>query len=94
MGAASGPLNCDRRKNSSFSTVSANSGHCRRARRMGQTDPEGSSQWPSSDRKGAKAAVARDVASIQTAALNAMIRHRLDPESLGIVGRSMANRLA
>ena len=61
---------------------------------MGQTDPEGSSQWPSSDRKGAKAAVARDVASIQTAALNAMMRHRLDPESLGIVGRSMANRLA
>ena len=44
--------------------------------------------------RGAKAAVARDVASIQTAALNAMIRHRLDPESLGIVGRSMANRLA
>jgi hypothetical protein len=38
--------------------------------------------------------VARDVASIQTAALNAMIRHWLDPESLGIVGRSMANRLA
>jgi transposase len=30
----------------------------------------------------------------ETAALNAMIRHRLDPESLGIVGRSMANRLA
>jgi hypothetical protein len=44
--------------------------------------------------RGAKAAVARDVASIQTAALNAMMRHRLDPESLGIVGRSMANRLA
>ena len=34
--------------------------------------------------RGAKAAVARDVASIQTSALNAMIRHRLDPESLGI----------
>jgi hypothetical protein len=54
----------------------------------------GSSHGRRPTARGVKAAVARDVASIQTAALNAMIRHRLDPESLGIVGRSMANRLA
>jgi hypothetical protein len=54
----------------------------------------GSSQWPSSDRKGRKSCRCARRSSIQTAALNAMIRHWLDPESLGIVGRSMANRLA
>ena len=54
----------------------------------------GSSQWPSSDRKGRKSCRCARRCLYPDRSSQRHVRHRLDPESLGIVGRSMANRLA